>query len=1151
MPIALGLRPCCPYTAGARPTGGGRRLPGRPVEGTDNRMRVPRPGPADPAFDRLNARGVRGVLRIVLGMAAVPSLVSAVIHVLVREPLAASAFIGLIAAILLVLWLAVGLAPRHLLAPIAGVAGLVGIMSAVGSISFVPLLTSGYTVGFIGIAPIAVALVARWNLRWHGAWMAVGSGMVVALVLLGSGTAAMNEAAGTVVVAWLLGCVISTVTQQVLEGDRRAALAAARTAHARRARATQALRQLRAVESIGRLLSDQGPTADALNAAMRVLRDEFGYSYPSIYLGDDQVIRLGAELGYRTPIPEFRRDRGVLGRVMRTRVAELIPDVTTDPAYLSAADEVRSEVCVPLLAGDRFVGVLNVESRFRLAADDLASLSIVADRFAAAISLAERREALQAVLDASPLAISATDQRGIVTYWNRAATELFGFAVDEVVSRLPPHVPGGDGPSELRRRVSQGERFDGVEGERLHRDGRLIPVRMFAAPFGDRAPFGAIVIHEDLSAERAASAALTESEARFETVVGALQEGVAVQDMAMNIVWSNEATQWLLGLTPDELAGTAPWPASWRVIHEDGSPLEAADLPGAVAARTGEPVLGETLGLHRPDGSFAWLETQAVPLRRVPDEPPYAVVTSFTDVTERKRHADELRRAERQVSAVLEQAPSPMIGVDTAGRITFANQRAGEVFGYEAGELVGRPIEMLVPEGLEEAHTRLREEYMEHPAPRPMGIGMELRARRRDGTTLPVEVAINPVETPDGREVYATVVDISERTRIEAELLQAAKMDSVGRLAGGIAHDFNNLLTAIIGYGQIATTEIPPTMSARADVEEMVKAAERAAGLTRQLLGFARKTVLAPASHDLNTILDGLEPFLRRLIGEPVALVTNLDRGIGHIRVDRAQVDQILVNLAVNARDAMPDGGTLVVETSSLGADDVDSVLGVRGDRIVMLSFSDTGVGMSEEVRLHAFEPFYTTKPFGEGTGLGLATTYGIVHQSGGAITIDSAPGAGTTFRIYFPEVLASEAPIPAAPRSVPAADARHTILVVEDEESVRTLVVRMLERAGFRVLQAPNGAAALSLVGTRLREIDLLLSDVVMPGMRGPELYEVLRTARPDLRAVFMSGYPAEDGARVRGAAPILAKPFSTEDLVAAIVDGLAADPDDAPAEG
>ena len=1109
-------------------------------------MGVTRPRPRDAALQRLNARDVRSVLKVTLTAATVPSVLSAIVHVLAGWPATSTLFLALTAAALFALLVAAIRAPRRMLGPITATTGLAAIVSTVGSVSLAPLMTSGYTIGFVGITPIAIAMVARWDFRTNLAWLAVGSAVLLAFIAQGlaAGSPAMLAASGPLVVGWLVGAIIGVVTQQVMELDRHDALAAARIGHDRRAKVGQALRQLRAVEAIGRLLSDQGPTADALQAAINVLRDDFGYAFPSIYLGDDQVLRLGAHLGYLDGIHELTREVGVIGRVMRTRASVLVPDVTAEPAYVRVDPEVTSELCVPLLAENRFLGVLNVESRFRLGADDLASVSIIADRFAAAMALAERRDALRVVLDASPLAISASGQDGRMTFWNEAAQAMFGFAPEEVLGRMPISTRQGDLASvEIRRRVSAGERITGIDHEKTHRDGHRVPVRLFAAPFGDREPYGVVSLHQDLSAERAASAALTESEARFETVVGALQEGVIVQDVAMNLIWSNAATLQLLGLTADELAGRAPIPEGWSGFREDGTPLPPTEYPGAVAARLDRVVLRETIGLRRTDGTTSWVEAQAVPLRRAPDEPAYAVVTSFSDITQRKRHEDELRRAERQVSAVLEQAPNAMLGVDLDGRITFANARAGEVFGYPVDGLVGLPIETLVPGGLVDGHVRLRDAYLEHPMPRPMGIGRELRARRRDGSTLPVEVAINPVETPAGREIYATVIDISERTRIEAELLQAAKMDSVGRLAGGIAHDFNNLLTAIIGYGQIATAQLPASMSVRADVEEMVKAAERAADLTRQLLGFARKTVLAPASHDLNVILDGLEPFLRRLIGEPIALVTNLDRTIGHIRVDRAQIDQILVNLAVNARDAMPDGGTLVIETSLLGAADVDSVLEVRGERIVVLSFSDTGMGMSEEVRLHAFEPFYTTKPFGQGTGLGLATTWGIVRQSGGAITIDSTPGAGTTFRIYFPEVVANEEDGPEAPRVPAEVTGRHTVLVVEDEESVRTLVVRMLERAGYRVLQAPNGAAALSLVGTRLPEIDLLLSDIVMPGMRGPELYEVLRTARPDLRAVFMSGYPAEDGdgGPVRGQAPILAKPFTTEDLEAAVADGLA----------
>jgi two-component system cell cycle sensor histidine kinase/response regulator CckA len=284
----------------------------------------------------------------------------------------------------------------------------------------------------------------------------------------------------------------------------------------------------------------------------------------------------------------------------------------------------------------------------------------------------------------------------------------------------------------------------------------------------------------------------------------------------------------------------------------------------------------------------------------------------------------------------------------------------------------------------------------------------------------------------------------------------------------------------------------------------------------------------------------GMEPLLRGLLGERVALVTNLDPATGRIRVDRSNLDQILINLTANALDAMPDGGTLVIETSPIDAAALDGVPGLDRGTVAMLSVADTGVGMSEAVRARVFEPFYTTKPFGEGTGLGLAMTYGIVCQSGGAITVDSTPGTGTTFRIYFPRVEQAGPPAPAdgEPSSVPPPEAvpgtGQTVLVVEDEESVRTLAARMLERLGYRVLQAPNGAAAMSLVGTRLHDVDLLLSDVVMPGMRGPELAETLWVLRPDLPVVFMSGYTAgERGvADIPDRVPLLGKPFSIGEL-------------------
>jgi PAS domain S-box-containing protein len=874
-----------------------------------------------------------------------------------------------------------------------------------------------------------------------------------------------------------------------------------------------------------------------------MLVETFEYAHPAIYLGDERVVHLGAQLGYGGLLPRIERDTGIIGRVMRTRQPVLLEDTTKDPGYRRVSPDDCSEVCVPLLASGRLLGVLNVESTRPLGPDDLTTVSIVGDRIAAALDVAERRNTLERFLEASPVAIAALTPEGRLAYWNRAAAELFGWTADEVMGRATPVVdPDDEGSEAMDREIAAGRQVSRVEAMRRHRDGHLLPVRIFAAPIGERPPYGMIAVYQDLAAERAARDALTESETRFETVVGALREGVIVQDTDLNILWANAASEHLLGAISDRLTGRPAWDDHWALLREDGSPVDRSEFPGEVAMRTGVPIAGATFGIRHPEGEVVWVEADAMLLRRGAGELPYAVVTSLSDVTEHKHHEDELARAELQVRSVLEQAANPIVGVDEEGRITYANPRTQDVLGWRPEELIGQRVEVLVPEGLAEAHVALRATYAKRPMPRPMGIGMELTARHRDGSTLPVEISISPVETPAGRQVFATVMDTTERRRVEAELLQAAKMDSIGRLAGGIAHDFNNLLTAIIGYGEMAMADLPTEHPVRNEISEMVTAADRASGLTRQLLGFARKSVLAPTAHDLNAIVSGLAPFLSRLLGEQVALVTNLDPATGHVRVDRSQVDQILVNLAVNARDAMPDGGTLVIETHSLGALDVDHVLGVSGERVAMLVVADTGLGMSEEVRARAFEPFFTTKPFGEGTGLGLATTYGIVRGSGGAITVDSELGMGSTFRIYLPEVqpaVPGEAP---APTPAAVAGSRRTVLVVEDEESVRALARRLLERAGYRVLLAPNGAAAVSLVGTRLDEVDLLLSDIVMPGMRGPELYEVLRTARPDLPAVFMSGYAAGEpgAAETPAGCTLLAKPFTSDELLAAVAEAL-----------
>jgi len=382
--------------------------------------------------------------------------------------------------------------------------------------------------------------------------------------------------------------------------------------------------------------------------------------------------------------------------------------------------------------------------------------------------------------------------------------------------------------------------------------------------------------------------------------------------------------------------------------------------------------------------------------------------------------------------------------------------------------------------------------------------------------------------------------DVTERRSLERQLLQAQKMEAVGRLAGGIAHDFNNVLTAILGYVDLLLDGLPTLSPLRPDIQEIRTAAERAAGLTRQLLAFSRKQVLQMRTLDLNELLTDIDKLLRRLLREDIDMVTKLDPRLGAVRADSGQLEQVVVNLAVNARDAMPGGGRLTIETRNAELDEAYTRehVPVRPGRYVMFALSDTGTGMSPETMAHLFEPFFTTKEAGKGTGLGLATVYGIVTQSGGYVWCYSELGHGTTFKVYLPRV---DEPVDPLPVRVAARSTRgsETVLVVEDEPGLRALTRRVLEKHGYTVLEAATADAAAALARDYPRPIHLLLADVVLPGGSGRALADALLSQRADVRVLFMSGY-TEDAIVHRGVlaanTPFLHKPFSADTLTAKV---------------
>jgi PAS domain S-box-containing protein len=515
---------------------------------------------------------------------------------------------------------------------------------------------------------------------------------------------------------------------------------------------------------------------------------------------------------------------------------------------------------------------------------------------------------------------------------------------------------------------------------------------------------------------------------------------------------------------------------------------------------------------------------------------------SYTGAAAQKDIASLLQKNEKVVVAVLQSASQAILSVDRSGRIVLANARTEEMFGYPREELLGATIETLLPEGIREAHTRQRSMYFDQPRVRPMGIGMDLQGRRKDGREFPVEVSLSFVETGDGTFAIAFISDITPRKRLEEQLMHAQKMEAVGRLAGGVAHDFNNMLTIISGYNRMILDQLSPMDALRGFAEEILKAADRAGALTNQLLAFSRRQIMQPRIVDVNELIRNTDKMLRRLIGEDVELVLSLPPEMGNIRADPGHIEQAVFNLAVNARDAMPNGGRITIETAGVYLDEsyARTHIGVEPGNYVMIAVSDTGQGMDADTKRRIFEPFFTTKDKGKGTGLGLATVYGTVKQSGGDIWVYSEPGKGTTFKLYFPNVTeaASE---PARGDEARSRRGKETILLVEDEQGVRDLVALMLQQQGYEVFKAASPEEAIRLSNSHNGRIDMLVTDVVMPKMSGKQLADHLVGLRPKMRVLYLSGYTENTVVHhgvLDAGVEFLAKPLSREALASKVRD-------------
>ena len=471
--------------------------------------------------------------------------------------------------------------------------------------------------------------------------------------------------------------------------------------------------------------------------------------------------------------------------------------------------------------------------------------------------------------------------------------------------------------------------------------------------------------------------------------------------------------------------------------------------------------------------------------------------------------------SEAQLRAVLDTAVDGVILIDAGGRVLMFNPACEKLFGYAADDVIGKNVKLLMPDEHAGQHDQYLSNYLETGEPRIIGIGREVLAKRKDGSTFPIDLSVGEARQ-DGESIFVGILhDLTERKKTEQQLVQAQKMEAVGHLSGGIAHDFNNLLTVIIGSAEALQAALKARPDLASIAETIMAAGERGAALTQRLLAFSRRQMLQPTDIDCHRLLDHMRLLLQRMLRESIALEIRIDDELWYAYADPAQLESALLNLAINAQDAMPEGGTLSVSATNIRLDETyrESNLEVRPGAYIVIAVTDTGVGMSAETRAHAFEPFFTSKEVGKGSGLGLSMVYGFVKQSGGHVSLYSEPGLGTTVRLYIPADPApvAETSTPAPARRTGLRGGKETILVVEDDEFVRLHATMSLSSLGYRVLAAENGPLAREMLHQH-PDIDLVFTDLVMPGgLSGWQLAEAIWEERPDMPVLFTSGYTRE----------------------------------------
>ena len=639
---------------------------------------------------------------------------------------------------------------------------------------------------------------------------------------------------------------------------------------------------------------------------------------------------------------------------------------------------------------------------------------------------------------------------------------------------------------------------------------------------------GASKIARDITERKLAEHLLRESERNYRTLFDSMDEGFCTIEVLFNK--NDEPVDYrFLEVNPAFEKQTGIQNGSGKRMREIAPQHEEYWFAtyGKIAL-TGEPSRFENVAaqLHRCYDVHAF---------RVGEPRERKVAIFFNDITERKRGEEELRKSEERFSKAFRSSPLAItISTQAEGRYLDVNEAFLQLLGYERQDVIGRGA-LELGFWVESSH---RDEMARQLEVSGRVTEIRTQCKTSKGEIREVDVSAELIELDGQSCVLAIVRDTTETRRLEAQFRQAQKMEAVGRLAGGVAHDFNNLLNVIIGYSDISLDLVAPEGPVTKHLEQIKKAAQRANSLTRQLLAFSRQQIVFPKNLDLNQVVLNATDMLQRMVGEDVTVSFRSTTPIGIIHADAGQIEQILMNLVVNARDAMPSGGQIILETGNAELDEhyVSRHPGSHTGQHVVLTVSDTGCGMDENTKSKIFEPFFTTKPVGQGTGLGLSTVYGIVKQNAGTVFVYSEPGKGTSFKIYFPRMAAKADPLLLPVDKAVPSGGSETILVVEDDAPLRELAVRILQDAGYQVIEAKDAESALDIVRASEQGIDLVLTDVIMPGKSGVELLERAKLIRPNLRLLLMSGY-AGDLVALRGGlmlqGTLMEKPFTRSSLL------------------